>query len=104
MTDAKTEDRLRVSVVGRMGPLWSGRAHYVSIPAVDGRLGILPGRQPVLAALDAGVVEVQSSSGETVKVHVEDGFASVDSDLVTVVVEGGTLGEGSADKEADVTA
>ena len=99
MTDDAAQDKLRVSVVGRLGPLWSGRAHYVSVPAVDGRLGILPGRQPVLAALQAGVVEIQPSTGETVKVQVEEGFASVDSDFVTVVVEGGELGEGKDDKE-----
>mgnify|MGYP002724582841 CR=1 FL=1 len=103
MTDTNTVDKLRVSVVGRMGPLWAGRARYVSVPAVDGRLGILSGRQPVLAALQAGVVEIQPSTGETVKVQVDDGFASVDSDFVTVVVEGGKLGGGTSDKEADVT-
>ena len=87
----KGADPLRVEVVSTHGPLWSGAAHYVSIPAVDGRLGILSGRQPVLAVLEAGEVNIQCSDRADVAVSVDGGFASVDSDFVTVVVEGGEL-------------
>lgn len=84
-------DRLHVEVVGKSGEIWSGSAHYVSIPAVDGRLGILSGRQPVLAVLSPGVVEIQRSDHEDMAIDVEAGFASVDADFVTVVVDGGML-------------
>lgn len=86
-----SENRLRVEVVGLSGPLWSGEADYVSIPAIDGRLGILSGRQPVLAVLSPGIVEIQRGDGEDIAVEIEAGFASVDADFVTVVVEGGML-------------
>ncbi len=86
-----SEDRLRVEVVGKTGPIWSGRASYVSIPAVDGRLGILGGRQPVLAVLSPGDVEIQAGDDQPVVIEVEAGFASVDDDFVTVVVDGGKL-------------
>lgn len=84
-------DSLRVSVVSKHGPLWEGRASSVTIPATDGRLGILAGRQPLLAVLAAGVVDIQSSGQDPVKVTVDSGFTSVDSDVVTVVTQGGTL-------------
>lgn len=86
-----SDPKLRVEVVSKTGQLWSGLAEYVSIPAMDGRLGILSGRQPVLAVLSPGIVEIQLADGEKVKVEVENGFASVDDDFVTVVVEGGML-------------
>lgn len=88
---ARPSDRLHVEVVSKHGPLWSGSAQYVSIPAVDGRLGILSGRQPVLAVLNPGVVEIQRSGSPAVAVSVDGGFASVDRDYVTVVVEGGAV-------------
>lgn len=94
-TAEKATDKLKVEVVGKHGPLWSGRAHYVSIPAADGRLGILSGRQPVLAVLTPGDVEIRSGEGQDVVVKIESGFASVDADFVTVVVEGGVLAAGN---------
>ncbi len=84
-----SEDKLQVEVVSKTRPLWSGYAHYVSVPAIDGRLGILTGRQPLLAVLDTGEVEIQREDREPVILDVNGGFVSVDSDFVTVVVEDG---------------
>lgn len=81
---------LNVEIVTRSQTLWEGAATHVSIPAEDGRLGILPGRQPVLAVLADGVVEAHSEDGETIRFEVSGGFASVDVDFVTVVVEQGS--------------
>lgn len=85
------KDSLRVEVVSRTKPLWRGRADHVSIPAGDGRLGILRGRQPLLTTLGEGMVEIDRSGDSQVRVHVEGGFASVDSDFITVVAEGGEI-------------
>ena len=82
---------LRVDVVSRTQILWKGHASYVSVPAVDGRLGILKGRQPILTVLDPGDVEIKTEDGKTVSVTVDGGFASVDSNHVTIVAEGGKL-------------
>ena len=41
---------LQVEVVSHEGRLWHGAASAVQIPTVDGSLGILPGRQPLLAS------------------------------------------------------
>lgn len=88
MTDAD----LRVDVVSRTEHLWKGRASYVAIPLKDGSLGILRGRQPLLSTLGSGVVEITVPEREDpVLVEVNGGFASVDSDFVTVVAEGGKV-------------
>lgn len=83
---------LRVDVVSRTKLLWKGRASYVAIPLEDGSLGILRGRQPLLSTLGTGVVEITVPGKDTpVLVEVNGGFASLDSDFVTVVAEGGKV-------------
>ena len=42
---------LQVEVVSHEGRLWHGAAASVQFPTVDGSLGVLPGRQPLLAQL-----------------------------------------------------
>lgn len=76
---------LRVQVVSKTRSLWDGEARQVSIPAVDGSLGILPGRQPLLSVLNAGVVKIEDTQGELHELEIESGFAFVDSNLVTLV-------------------
>lgn len=81
---------LQVEVVSHEGRLWHGAAVSVQVPSVDGSLGILPGRQPLLAQLGDGTVTV-TRSGEVVSFEVSGGFASVDSDFVTVVADHATV-------------
>ena len=81
---------LQVEVVSHEGRLWHGAALSVQIPTVDGSLGILPGRQPLLAQLGDGTVTV-TCSGEVVSVEVSGGFASIDSDFVTLVADSATV-------------
>ncbi len=47
---------LQVEVVSHEGRLWHGAALSVQFPTVDGSLGVLPGRQPLLAQLGDGTV------------------------------------------------
>ena len=85
---------MKVDVVSTTAPLWSGDATSVVVPAANGDLGILPGRQPVLAVLRPGKVRITPASGSVVTLDVVAGFVSVDEDAVTVVLDGGdVLGE-----------
>ena len=83
---------LQVEVVSHEGRLWHGAALSVQLPTVDGSLGVLPGRQPLLAQLSEGTVTV-SRADEVVSFQVTGGFASVDSDFVTVVADHATVTE-----------
>lgn len=82
--------QLNVEVVTPTGSLWSGAASHVSVPAADGRLGILPGRQPLLAVLGTGEIGIKTESA-TQRLEVEGGFVSVDADFVTVVARKGSV-------------
>ncbi|MDO5747208.1 MAG: F0F1 ATP synthase subunit epsilon [Actinomycetaceae bacterium] len=78
---------LDVSIVSRERKLWSGKATYVSAPSIDGSVGILPGRQPLLAALTSGEVIVRRDKDIAFSVEAEEGFLSVDSDRVIVALD-----------------
>lgn len=81
---------LQIEVVSQHERLWSGTGSQVVVPASDGSLGILPGRQPLLAVLGDGTVRITTPEG-TRSVEVSGGFVSVDSDFVTVVAQRGSL-------------
>ena len=49
-------EQLQVEVVSHEGRLWHGSASHVSFPATDGSIGVLPGRQPLLAGLDSDFI------------------------------------------------
>ena len=68
-------DKLQVEIVSHEGRLWHGSASQVSFPAMDGSLGVLPGR--VSITTEQGAVDFE----------IDEGLASVDSDFITIVVE-----------------
>ena len=77
---------LQVRIVTPEGVAWEGEASSVRVPAIDGEMGFRTGHQPVLAVVRAGTVHVTPLSGSVREVPIADGFVSVDSDVVTVVV------------------
>ena len=54
-------------------------------------LGILPGHISLLTAIDVGVLRVRTNSGWS-SIALMGGFAEVDADEVTVLVNGAELG------------
>lgn len=84
---------LQVEVVSHEGRLWHGVCTTVRVPLVDGALGILPRRQPLLASLAVGEALLEVTDAAPVTVKVEGGFVSVDSDFVTLVADHATLSE-----------
>jgi F-type H+-transporting ATPase subunit epsilon len=78
--------QLEVHVVSPERRLWRGAAEYVSAPAVDGGIGILPGHSPILTLLGEGTVRVDPPGGKKLEFVVSSGILSVDSDVVTVLV------------------
>ena len=93
---------LRVDVVSPTGVVWSGEASQVTVPSEAGSLGVLPGREPVLAVLKEGNVRVFADGGSQ-DLPISGGFVSVDDDVVTVVTsDPTTLAEFAADQAAVV--
>ena len=76
--------------------VWSGDADFVVARSVAGDLGILPGHEPTLAALDVGAVYIEVG-GQRTAVVVDGGFLHVgelgDDTRVDILAEHAVLQE-----------
>ncbi len=88
---------LTVRVVAPDKTVWDSPAEEVILPSTTGQLGILSGHAPLLTALDIGVMRVRPGK-EWVAIALMGGFAEVDNDEVTILVNGAEKGE-AIDKE-----
>ncbi len=77
-------DTLFVDVVAADRRVWEGEALSVVARTTEGQIGILPGHEPMLAILGAGEVRI-TSGGQSITANADDGFLSVEHDMVTVV-------------------
>ncbi|MCU1509988.1 MAG: F-type H+-transporting ATPase subunit epsilon [Actinomycetota bacterium] len=82
---------LTVSVVSADQEVWSGAARQIIARTTEGEIGILPGHEPILAILAAGEVRVTTTDGASIVANAEDGFLSVEHDIVTVVARNAAL-------------
>ena len=71
--------------------VFDGSADEVILPGTTGQLGILPGHVSLLAALDVGVLRVRAD-GDWKSIALMGGFAEVEADDVTVLVNSAELG------------
>lgn len=82
---------LTVSVVSADHEVWSGEAKQLVAKTMIGEIGILTGHEPILAILDVGEVRITLEDGKVIKASAEDGFLSVEHDVVTVVARNAEL-------------
>ena len=82
---------LRVEVVAADQAVWTGEAKMVVAKTVEGEIGLLPGHEPMLAILASGEVRITLDNGEQLKATAEDGFLSVENNVVTVVARHAAL-------------
>jgi F-type H+-transporting ATPase subunit epsilon len=71
--------------------VFDGSADEVILPSTTGLVGILPGHITMLAALETGVMQLKAG-GQWSSIVLLGGFAEVESDEVTVLVNGAELG------------
>lgn len=86
---------LNVSLVSADREVWSGEASMVVARTTEGEIGILPGHEPLLAILGAGQVRVTRLSGSKIIANAEDGFLSVENNIVMIVARNAELVTGS---------
>lgn len=66
--------------------LFSGEATSVTVPGIDGSLGILNSHAPLISALKKGEVKVSTSEGEK-KFEIKGGVAEVLNNKVIILAE-----------------
>jgi F-type H+-transporting ATPase subunit epsilon len=84
---------LTVKVIAPDKTVWDGTAEEVILPSTTGQLGILSGHASLLTALDTAVMRVKGSKDKWTPIALMGGFAEVENDEVTVLVNGAELGE-----------
>jgi F-type H+-transporting ATPase subunit epsilon len=76
---------LQVSVVSADREVWSGTAKQVVARTTVGQIGLLAGHEPVLGVLASGEVRITTTDGEVVTAKAEEGFLSMQNNVVTIV-------------------
>jgi F-type H+-transporting ATPase subunit epsilon len=82
---------LRVELVAADKAVWTGQAKMVVAKTVEGEIGLLPGHEPMLAILGAGEVRITLEDGNVIKANAEDGFLSVENNVVAIVARNAAL-------------
>ena len=96
---------LNLRVLAPDQSVFDGTADEVILPSTSGQVGILTGHVSMLTALDVGVMRLRSGKDWT-SIALMGGFAEVEANEVTVLVNGAELGSridaGKAERELEV--
>ncbi|CAB4680769.1 MAG: F0F1 ATP synthase subunit epsilon [Actinobacteria bacterium] len=79
-----SDKTLHVELVAADQAVWAGAAKMVIAKTVEGEIGLLPGHEPMLAILAAGEVRITLPTGEKLVASAEDGFLSIEHDVLTI--------------------
>ncbi len=77
---------LTLKVLTPKALLVEAEADEVSLPSLEGLIGILPGHRPLLVALGKGRISYRSA-GEEEQFSIDGGYAEILPDRVTVFTE-----------------
>jgi F-type H+-transporting ATPase subunit epsilon len=83
---------LTVRVIAPDKTVWDAPAEEVILPSTTGQLGILTGHAPLLSALEPGVLRVREGK-DWQSIALTGGFAEVDANEVTILVNGAERGD-----------
>lgn len=78
---------IHVDIVTPDKNLFSGEASSVTLPGIDGEMGIMGGHAPLLSTLGLGEIVVQSTSGEPAYIAVAGGVVEVRPNKVTILAD-----------------
>jgi F-type H+-transporting ATPase subunit epsilon len=77
---------LTLEIVTPTGRAYAGEVEMVTLPTVDGQIGVLPRHAPMLTRLAPGEILVRTSSGEE-PFAVGEGLVTVTGDRVAIVTD-----------------
>ena len=80
-------DKLSLEVVTPFRTVLNEDVDSVTLPGIEGELGILPEHVPLLTILDTGIMSYVNDSGNTEAIAVHWGYAQVEGNNVRVLAE-----------------
>lgn len=91
----------RCSIVTPTTSVLDDEVMYVSLPAWDGQQGILAGQSPLLTRLGIGPLRLEFPEGGSRWYLIENGFAQMHDDVLTLLTESATAAESISLHEAE---
>ncbi|WP_167048087.1 F0F1 ATP synthase subunit epsilon [Microbacterium halimionae] len=82
---------LHVSLVSADAEVWTGDASLVVAKTVEGEIGLMADHEPILAILAEGQVRITTLEGEKVLASAQDGFLSMEGNVLTIVAGNAAL-------------
>lgn len=90
----------RVTLVTPEAQILDEQVTHASIPAWDGRIGVLHLRAPLLAKLGYGPLKLDLAAGGSKSFFIGGGFAQVKNDVLTILTDEATPAEDVNAEEA----
>lgn len=84
---------LKVEVVAADRQVWAGDVVNIIARTTEGDIGVLPGHEPLMAALVPCVVEIVTADGRSETLAVDGGFISVAEGHVWILSQTAVLGQ-----------
>ena len=84
---------LSLKIITPEKTVFSGPVSSMTVPAVDGGIGILPGHAPLVTALDTGRASVTGADGKVTWYAISGGFLEVADNEVRVLADVGEPGD-----------
>lgn len=78
---------MRLILLSPVKTLFDGNVVSVTIPGTKGLFTILPHHAPLITTIDKGTLSINPVGDEEINYAVEDGFADVKNDVISVCVE-----------------
>ena len=79
-------DRIQLEVITPDRSVLRETVDAVTVPGLNGELGILPGHTPLISQLRTGILSF-TQGGATERLHVSGGFVEVNADRVSVLAD-----------------
>jgi F-type H+-transporting ATPase subunit epsilon len=94
----KGQATIRLKVIAPDRLLAEADVESVSLPSLEGEIGVLPGHRPLFVGIGQGRLTYRSG-GEEESVSVRGGYAQVLPEEVTVMTDAGPEDKGSGNEE-----
>ena len=95
---------LKLSILAPDRIFWNASAFEIILPTQTGQMGVLPNHTPTMTGLDIGVMLVRSSnSSEWTSMVLQGGFALIQDNKVTILVNDAELGSNIDQEKAQAS-
>lgn len=82
---------MKVELITPTGSFFDGEATQLTVPAIDGEMGILENHSDMLTALGSGPIIVKKSDGSVFNMNLSGGgFLQVSKNEVSILAESAT--------------